>query len=50
MSTSTRFSNFLQQNIKKNEIPTKKKFYTGCSGFIGYHLVKALAENLKKKR
>ena len=45
------FNKFLKDNIKNNEIPFNKKILiTGCSGFIGYYLVKCLAETFAHKK
>lgn len=44
MINSENYTNFLRRNIKSSEIPKNKKILiTGCSGFIGYYLVKCLA-------
>ena len=51
INTSVRFDQFLKDNIHNNEIPSNKKILiTGCSGFIGYYLVKCLAETFKHKK
>ncbi len=44
MINNEKYINFLKKNINNSEIPRNKKILiTGCSGFIGYYLVKCLA-------
>lgn len=46
-----KFSEFILESVDINEIPFGKKILiTGCSGFIGYYLVKCLAETFENKK
>ena len=50
INSSNRFKDFLKKNINRKEIPSRKKILiTGCSGFIGYYLVKCLVDVFKEK-
>jgi UDP-glucuronate decarboxylase len=44
------FKSFLRANLKLREIPKNKKILiTGCSGFIGFYLVKCLAQIFRER-
>lgn len=46
-----KYIDFLRKNIKEKDIPCNKKILiSGCSGFIGYHLVKCLADIFSKNK
>lgn len=51
MINNENYTNFLKRNIRNSEIPRNKKILiTGCSGFIGYYLVKCLAGAFSEKK
>ena len=51
INKSEKYINFLKKNIKERDIPYNKKILiTGCSGFIGYYLVKCLADIFSKNK